>query len=385
MRFYRMRILDRYLLKNFLTPFAYAFLGFIAIWLVIDLSDNGPDFIEAKVAPLKVLAFYATQLPDITVICLPVGLLLAVLYCLTRMSRSNEVISCLTAGVALPRFLLPIFLFGLVLTGFSAFLNHRLAPAAQSGKEKALKALTDPSSKKGVLEAHLFRNRQYHRTWYAERVLPEQNILRGLQVIQQDEQGNIMQKYFAREAFYNPDEHAWYLQKGVICKYTPEGDVISKEWLSGDTVITGWDETPWRIASSTMRADILSVPELRDYLEYNHDFPAAQLAPFQTHLQYRRSLPWACFIVPFLAAPLAIVFSRRGVLTGVATALFLFFGLLFLDKLFLALGEGARIAPAAAAWTPTLLFLASGLCLLYLRSNNRDWRDLLPGARKRRP
>lgn len=379
-----MRLLDRYLIRNLLTPFAYAFLGFLAIWLVIDLSDNAPDLIEARVPLASVGMFYLSQIPDITVACLPVGLLLATLYSLTRMCRSNEVMSCLTAGIALPRLLLPVFLIGLALTGVSSYLNYRLAPAAQAGKERALKALTDPSSKKAMLQAHLFRNRQQNRTWYAERVLPELNTLRGIQIIQQDPEGHIVSKYFARAAIYHPEVPGWYLEKAVLATYDKEGDVISKEWLSGETWVTEWEETPWRIASSVMRAELLTVPELQDYLKFNADFPAPQLAPFRTHLQYRRALPWGCFVVPLLAAPLAIVFSRRGILTGVASAIFLFFAMMFLDKFFLALGEGARISPVAAAWTPTLLLLAIGLFLLMLRSANLDWRDVLPRALRRR-
>ena len=107
-----MRLLDRYVLQNFVTPFAYSTLGFLAIWLVFDLSDKGHDFIEAHIK-LKTLAyFYLTQFPQILVICLPVGLLLALLYSLSRMSRSNEIISMLTAGCSVLRVMLPLFIFG---------------------------------------------------------------------------------------------------------------------------------------------------------------------------------------------------------------------------------------------------------------------------------
>ena len=103
-----MRLLDRYVLQNFLIPFFYSTCGFLAIWLVFDLSDKGHDFIEAHVK-LKTLAyFYLTQFPQILVICLPVGLLLALLYSLSRMSRSNEIISMLTAGRSVLRVMLPL-------------------------------------------------------------------------------------------------------------------------------------------------------------------------------------------------------------------------------------------------------------------------------------
>ena len=77
-------------------------------------------------------------------------------------------------------------------------------------------------------------------------------------------------------------------------------------------------------------------------------------------------------VVVFIAAPLGIGFSRRGVLSSVAASIILVFSMNFLTHLFLALGEGARIPSWTAAWTPNLIFAVIGMCLLYLRATNRD-------------
>ncbi len=107
-------------------------------------------------------------------------------------------------------------------------------------------------------------------------------------------------------------------------------------------------------------------------MRFNSDFPATLLAPFRTHLQYRLALPWTCFVVVCIAAPLGIGYSRRGVLSSVAAAVFLVFSMNFLVHLFLALGEGARVPAWIAAWTPNILFMTIGLYLLYLRASNRE-------------
>ena len=71
-------------------------------------------------------------------------------------------------------------------------------------------------------------------------------------------------------------------------------------------------------------------------------------------------------------SPLGIGYSRRGVLSSVAAAVFLVFSMNFLVHLFLALGEGDRVSPWVAAWTPNLLFAGIGLYLFYLRASNRE-------------
>jgi lipopolysaccharide export LptBFGC system permease protein LptF len=203
-----------------------------------------------------------------------------------------------------------------------------------------------------------------------------------VQVLQQDAQDNIVKNYMAGSASYNAQEKSWELQGAKVVNYDDAGNITEEEVVP-TLVVRDWEETPFRLASSNMRADFLSVPELREYLRYNADFPQTQLAPFETHLHYRVALPWSCLIFVFLAAPLGIGFSRRGVLTGVAAAIGLAFAMNFLTHLFLALGEGDRIAPWVAGWMPNVVFAAIGLALLYFRSSNRELREFNPFARPR--
>jgi lipopolysaccharide export LptBFGC system permease protein LptF len=127
-----------------------------------------------------------------------------------------------------------------------------------------------------------------------------------------------------------------------------------------------------------VRAEFLSIPELREYLNFNSDFPSTLLAPFATHLHYRLALPWTCFVVALIATPLGIGFSRRGILSSVAAAILIVVSMSFVTHLFLALGEGARIPDWAAAWTPNLLFGVLGLVLFYYRATNREAPRLNP-------
>jgi len=87
-------------------------------------------------------------------------------------------------------------------------------------------------------------------------------------------------------------------------------------------------------------------------------------------------VPLQCLVAILIAAPLGIVYSRRGVLAGVASSIFIFAGMLFLEKFFLALGKGDRILPPVAAWGPDAIFGAVGFFLLYLRSTNREMPTL---------
>src|SRR5437867_13264636 len=103
-----MRLLDRYVIRNFLQVYVYCIAGFISIWLIFDVSDNISTFIDEHVGLALVVRYYATQIPQLLIILLPVSLLLSLLFSLGRMSRAIEVVSMLTAGVALPGVLMPL-------------------------------------------------------------------------------------------------------------------------------------------------------------------------------------------------------------------------------------------------------------------------------------
>src|SRR4029434_8010266 len=95
--------------------------------------------------------------PQIFIILLPVSLLLAICFTLGRMSRANEIVSMLTAGVSLPRVLLPLMGIGLLTVGVSMALNYSLAPHAELARKAVLsQARSRPDT---FIEGQIFRNR----------------------------------------------------------------------------------------------------------------------------------------------------------------------------------------------------------------------------------
>jgi len=84
---------------NFVQVYLYCIAGFTSIWLIFDVSDNISSFIDNHIGLAMVVRYYATQIPQVFIILLPVALLLSLLFALGRMSRANEIVSMLTAGV----------------------------------------------------------------------------------------------------------------------------------------------------------------------------------------------------------------------------------------------------------------------------------------------
>jgi hypothetical protein len=292
--------------------YALCIAAFISIWLIFDISDHisrflGLQHVVGRGAPILSHAAAADSHYSSARFA-PARLL----FSLGRMSRTNEIVSMLTAGVSIPRVLLPLIGAGVATTIFAGVLNYSLAPHA----EQAQKMYFDRARASGIV-GQLFRNRRDNRTWFIQQFRPTENQFTTVQVLQQDANDNIISNHLAASASYDEAARAWDLKGVKVVNYDATGNITSEE-NAESMRITEWSETPFRLASTNMRAEFLSFQELRDYLHFNSDFPRNLLAPFVTHLHYRIALPWTCLIVVFIAAPLAIGFTRGGVLSNVA-------------------------------------------------------------------
>ena len=169
-----MRLLDRYVIRNFLQVYLYCIAGFISIWLIFDVSDNISTFLEEHIGVRVVARYYLTQVPQVMIILLPISLLLALLFSLGRMSRANEIVSMLTAGVSLPRVLFPLILLGLLTTAAAIGLNYSLAPHAELARKRLLEEARTRAET--VITSQVFRNRTDARTWFIQSFRPGGNV-----------------------------------------------------------------------------------------------------------------------------------------------------------------------------------------------------------------
>lgn len=364
-----MKLLDRYITRNFLQTYLYCIAAFLSIWLIFDISDSISTFLENNASPATIARFYATQAPQVLIILFPVALLLALLFVLARMSRANEIVSMLTSGISLTRVLMPLLLIGLLTSALCFVLNYSAAPHADLARKNFFFTQVNRSR-----DGEIFRNRRDARTWFIQHYDSEHQDFLNVEILQQDAEDHITTAYFAPVAHYVTADKSWMLTNAKIVRYDNAGN-ITAERTQPSVTVRHWTETPYRLRSANLRPDVMSLPELSAYLRLNSDFPATQLAPFRTHFHYRMALPWTCFVIVLIAAPLGVGFSRRGIIKNVALAIVLTFALNFASHLFLALGEGDRIPAWIGGWAPIFIFGVFGFVLFRLRAANRDPSD----------
>src|SRR6266853_1300934 len=218
-----MRLLDRYVIRNFAQVYFYCIAGFISIWLIFDVSDNISTFIDEHISVWLVVRYYATQIPQVLIILLPVSLLLSLLFALGQMSRSNEIVSMLTAGVSLPRVLLPLIGIGLLTVAASMALNYSLAPHAELARKSFLSEAQSRPARN--IQGQVFRNRTDLRTWFIQNFHLGDNLFNNVQVLQQDANDNIVMSYVAGRANYRSQAKTWDLENERVAYYDADGNI----------------------------------------------------------------------------------------------------------------------------------------------------------------
>ncbi|MEM6911414.1 MAG: LptF/LptG family permease [Verrucomicrobiota bacterium] len=372
---------DRYLVGHLLPPVVISLLAFSSIWIVIDLSDNGPDFAQGGLGLSEVAGFYFKQLPEILVLILPISLLLGTLYSLTRMSKANELTAMIGSGRHPLRVLLPVLLAGAYASLAALAMNYQWSAWARASNDSTLNALTSREEGQTLIENHPFLNRSEHRDWFIGRFPFAFHLgepLRHVIVRQFDAARNPVATYHATEVTWDAETNHWTLEKGRVEHFDGEAVPMrivpftaSHERGEDRLVLREWSETPFQVASSGLLEKHLGVPQLQSYLIANRQSPDKQLAPYRTHLHRLLAEPFVTFLLCFLAAPLALVSSRRGVLGGVATAIGLFAGITILTSFFSALGQSHALPAPLAAWAANLLFGGIGGWIIYCRFANR--------------
>lgn len=383
--YHRSSILDQYLVRNFLAPFMLCLLAIIAIRITMDLLDSANDFLKANFTPLMVGQFYLRQIPEILVMIMDAAVLLATLYTLSAMSRRNEIISMLGAGLSLVRILRPLLVIGAAASLFVLAMNYEWAPSAQGAKETMLR-LADKGDSRGSQKSRreaastynvMFRNREENRTWYMWRV-PNNLSLNGpkidfVVVIQDDGKGNMLKTWYAKRAAWFPGINQWrfydaHLIDAAVMANPPPPPAQTIPSYERLIIEEPWSETPWTILSGKINSEFLSVPELAAYLNSAVSLEEKKLWRYQTTLHARLSLPFRCFLMILLAAPLGIVTARRGVLGGVAMSVGLFVMVYFTYTIGLRMGERGRLSPALGAWGVLGVFFILGAVMLYMKN-----------------
>jgi lipopolysaccharide export system permease protein len=354
------RILDKYLLREFAWPLLYCFDAFAMLMIVIDLFNTLDEFIGNHARFTTVVHYYLILFPEMFVHIMPMALLLALLFCLANLSKYNELVAMRASGVSLARLATPLLAVGFVATIAVFAVDELFVPHGRAQADALRAAVKGRNTRDWLTENFFFDNSVEHREWFARRFDTRQFQMDNVEVHDRKEDGTARFDVYAESARWLDGQ--WHFFNATVYDHGREPPVVASV---AETNFPAFKESPRRLAVEGKHPDQLTTRELRRYIrvqrQTNH---LAGLAKFEVELHTRYAFPTTCVIVVLIGIPLGMRVSRSGPLLGVGTALTLVVSFYFLNYITLAFGNGGRIPPAVAAWMTNAIFAGVGVVLL---------------------
>lgn len=351
-----MRLLDRYLLREFSLPWLYCLDAFALLWIVVDLFGTLDDFLERHTPFGQVVRYYLISLPDALVQIIPLSLLLGLLFCLSNLGRHNELLAMRAGGVSRARLALPLLLAGFAAALVVFVVNERFVPGARAQANsfrRALRSGRDPQ----IVHNLFYLDLRGHRDWYAARYLPATQTLIHPEIHERTPAGEPVCDIFAEQARWLNDQWVFF---GVEVHHQRGGGQFTVE-RAAQTNFPAITDRPRELLLQTKRTEEMSSRDLRRIIRaHQRTGRTGHLAEYQTTLHHRYAFPWICLMVAWIGVPLGMSVRRSGALLSVGFALGLVVGYYFLNNIALALGGAGVIPPVVAAWSVNLLFAGLG-------------------------
>ncbi|MCH7760429.1 LPS export ABC transporter permease LptG [candidate division TA06 bacterium] len=356
-----MRILDRYLLQEFLKVLLYSLFAFIFIYITVDLFEDIARFIDKKVGLFTIFRLYLYQIPFITVLIVPVAALLSCFFTVGVLARRNELSAILTSGVSLNRTLFPLFLFGLLLSLLIFFLEDVIVPYGNQKKRRIERVEIDKRP-----PTNPYYKRDFNYLGAEGRVIRAQLFDGGKKELVKvtffefRDESSLRKRIDAEKAVWT--EEGWIFQKGVMRTFDEAGeeDLLSFEELPQPQL----EETPEDFSREEKEPEEMSFRELKRYISKKRR-GGEEVGKERVDLHTKFSFPLANLIVILFGAPLAARIRKGGIAFGFVLSLticFFYWGLLQTAR---SLGHSGYVPPALAAWFPNLLFGGCGIFLLW--------------------
>ncbi|HEX9047528.1 MAG TPA: LptF/LptG family permease [Verrucomicrobiae bacterium] len=367
-----MRLHDRYLFRELLTPMAICLGGFTVFWISFFFLRELDTIQEKKLTLLDATEYCVASLPDFLVMLLPLLLLLAMLYALTHHARYNEITALRAAGIGLWRICLPYFAVGLAATGIYFALNEVASPrcAFWSAEILARHAGKSGAAKIQVHETKSFLNPRAHRVWRF--VDYDATAMRmtspTVSWMLPDGSWSLLRADRAARTngvwtFYNAQ---LYKQSGAKGETQPVAATNVMAMPAFDEnqetirLLLKFNDTQTLHGSST--ADI-PLAELWEFMRNDPGLRPEDEHAFATKFHGRLATPWTCLVVVLMAIPFGAPSGRRNLFFGVAGSIFICFAYFVLQRVSLALGMNGTLPGWLAAWLPNLFFAVLGSIL----------------------
>lgn len=353
-----MRILSRYLIKEFAKAFLVAEGVFLFIYLVVDFLGKIDNFIEAQVSAGVAVLFLVYKLPLLVVQMAPPSTAIAVIVMFSMMRKSNEITALKASGVNLFGLSQTLLLASLGVGFVTFLLSEVIVPFTSTRGNRIWKRDVDK------LDPGLFYGS--NQIWYkgSDWIYWIRHFDSKKQVMQNpvfyffDRSFRLVKIVEARNGVW--ENGRWRLEEVVVQVAGEEGVY---EASSLDHLYLEIPETPESFVKGLKKPEEMSYWQLKRYAEAVRQ-EGYDNVKYLVDMNIKLSFPFITLVLAILGIPIALGLKRGGVPMAASIGVGVCFLYLLTLGLSRSLGLLGALPPMVAAWLANMLFLLLGFHLM---------------------
>lgn len=355
-----MKILDRYIIKKFLSILFFTTLAFIVIFIVVDLIENLDKFLSYEAKFTYVVLYYVYFIPYIILLTLPVNMLLSCLFSLGSMAQYNELIASLSAGVSLYRIVFPILVLAAFISAASGIVGETMVPESNRRRLNIFRydIRKQPRMQIGTqrqLSLQDSDNRQVSIDYYDARKKRANKVN-----IVWREGNTITERWDVKYMIWDTSRSAWNLSGVIQRKFSEKGEEVSEK----NTLLYENSRIyPEDLVDLEIKPEEMNYVELSRFVDKMQSL-GADAKKWLVELYMKVSYPFANFIIVLFGAPLASRKRRSGPALGFALALLISFVYFLFVRSGQVLGRDGTLDPLWGAWIGNIVFGIGGIILM---------------------
>jgi LPS export ABC transporter permease LptG/LPS export ABC transporter permease LptF len=361
-----MKILDRYVIREVLWPFAIGLVIFTFILIIPTLIQDAEELVAKGVPAATIARLMWLLVPSSLALTIPMSLLIGLLIAFGRLSSDREFVAMQACGVSLLRLLRPVALLTALAAVWSGYVLLVTVPDGnQLYREILFSIMADRAE--STVKPRVFFDDFPNLVLYV-RDVPPSGGWEGV-FMADDRPGQRRSIYLARRGRVVVDRQRrtaeLVLQDGT--QHTADAEGKYEVIRFRQQVLSVNPETVFARAGPEKGEREMTIAELEARIAaLEKDGISAHGARME--IQKKFSIPFACIVFGIIGLALGASNRRDGRLASFVIGIGVIFVYYILLWLGLAMGRGQAIPAWLGPWLPNLVLTPAG-CLLFM------WRD----------
>lgn len=343
-----MKILDKYILKQFFVTYIFVVIILLLVVSVIDYSEKSDDFLTVPINEI-IFDYYVNFLLFVANLITPIIVFIATVFITARFASRTELIAILSGGVSFRRIMLPYLVGATVIASATFALNAWVIPLANKTKIKFEIAY--------VKNPFRFNERNIHfkldSNIYAYMQSYNNSVQKGYKfTLERVERFKIVEKMSAESIEWDTLQKKWHIPTYRIHYFEGENENIEK----GKNIDTLLNLYPKDFENTHRLYETLTTKELNAYIDEQVERGNSNIGLFVIEKYQRLASPFAIIILTILGVVVSSRKSRQGTGFQIALGFILSFAFLILVIVGRSVGQSGTIDPNLAVWLPNLIF-----------------------------